>query len=67
MAAVPAVMLVSFFRGLLLPSLGFAAGAIMYVVFSEFIPVAGKNQKAKVHGLVEKVVICPHCFSSCTY
>lgn len=50
-AAVPAVMLVSFFRGLLAPSLGFAAGAMMYVVFSEFIPVALKNQKAEVHGL----------------
>lgn len=50
-AAVPAVVLVSFFRELLPPSLGFAAGAMMYVVFSEFIPVALKNQKAEVHGL----------------
>ncbi|MFQ5799190.1 MAG: ZIP family metal transporter [Bacteroidota bacterium] len=50
-AAVPAVILVSFFREFLPPSLGFAAGAMMYVVFSEFIPVALKNQKAEVHGL----------------
>ncbi len=50
-AAVPAVILVSFFREILPPALGFAAGAMMYVVFSEFIPVALKNQKAEVHGL----------------
>lgn len=50
-AAIPAVILVSFFRELLPPALGFAAGAMMYVVFSEFIPVALKHQKGEVHAL----------------
>ena len=39
-AAVPAAIMVWFFRPLLIPSLGFAAGAMMYLVLVELIPEA---------------------------
>lgn len=39
-AAVPASMLVWFFEPLMLPLLGFAAGAMMYLVIDELIPEA---------------------------
>lgn len=40
LAAVPASMLVWFFEPLMLPLLGFAAGAMMYLVIDELIPEA---------------------------
>lgn len=39
-AAVPAAVMVWFFKPLLVPSLGFAAGAMMYLVLLELIPEA---------------------------
>lgn len=41
-AAVPASLLVWFFEPLMLPLLGFAAGAMMYLVIDELIPEALK-------------------------
>jgi zinc transporter ZupT len=43
-AAVPASLLVSFFEPLMLPFLGFAAGAMMYLVIVELIPDALESQ-----------------------
>jgi ZIP family zinc transporter len=39
-AAVPACLMVWFFQPLMLPMLGFAAGAMMYLVIVELIPDA---------------------------
>ena len=44
MAAVPAAILVWLFKPLLIPSLGFAAGAMMYLVLLELIPEALKDE-----------------------
>ena len=38
LAAVPAVLAVSFFRQLLPPGLGFAAGAMIFLVVAEMLP-----------------------------
>ena len=46
LAAVPACLLVSYFEPLVLPSLGFAAGAMMYLVVVELIPDALEKQSA---------------------
>lgn len=43
-AAVPAAILVGLFKPLLVPSLGFAAGAMMYLVLLELIPEALKDE-----------------------
>ncbi len=43
-AAVPAALMVSFFKPLLIPSFGFAAGAMMYLVLLEMIPAAVKSE-----------------------
>lgn len=46
-AAVPASLMVWLFQPLLLPSLGFAAGAMMYLVIVELIPDALETQPAE--------------------
>jgi ZIP family zinc transporter len=43
-AAVPAALMVWLFQPLMLPMLGFAAGAMMYLVVEELIPVALKTR-----------------------
>lgn len=47
LAAVPASLLVWFFKPLMIPSFGFAAGAMMYLVIQELLPEALESEKAE--------------------